>query len=78
MRGKENKLKQEWFRLDIRKKNAPMRTVRQWHRLPREVMQSPSLEVFISNQLKPWSDLRAEPAVSTRLHQRPPELFPTL
>lgn len=53
MRGKENKLKQEWFRLDIRKKNAPMRTVRQWHRLPREVMQSPSLEVFISNQLKP-------------------------
>jgi len=40
MRGNGLSLCQKRFRLDIRK------MVRQWHRLPREVVQSPSLEGF--------------------------------
>ncbi|KFZ57764.1 hypothetical protein N338_04058, partial [Podiceps cristatus] len=31
---------------DIRKKFFTMRTVRPWHRLPREAVAAPSLEVF--------------------------------
>jgi len=38
------KLCQGKFRLDIKKTSQSM--VRQWHRLPREVVESPSLEVF--------------------------------
>ena len=34
------------FRLNTRKKKIPERVVRQWHRLPREAVQSPSQEVF--------------------------------
>jgi len=51
-RGNSSKLKEGRFRLDIRKKFFPMRVVRPWHRLPREVVAAPSLTVF-----KAWMEL---------------------
>lgn len=45
-RGNEDKLKEGKFRLSIRKKFSPVRVLRHWSKLPREVVAVPTLATF--------------------------------
>jgi len=56
-RGDGFKLKEGRFRLDISKKFFTMRVARHWHRLPREVVDAPSLETFKARLDGALSDL---------------------
>ncbi|GAB0184086.1 hypothetical protein GRJ2_000873900 [Grus japonensis] len=47
-RGNEHQLKHRRFPLNIRKLCFPVRVTENWHRLPREAADSPSLEIFKS------------------------------
>jgi len=44
--SKGHKQKHRRFPLNIRKHFFPVRVIKHWHRLPREVVESPSSEIF--------------------------------
>jgi len=45
-RGNRHKLKHRKFQLNMRKNFFPLRVMEHWTRLPRGLVESPSLEIF--------------------------------
>lgn len=61
-RGNEDKLKHREFLLNIRKHFFTVKVMKRWHRLPREVAESASLEIFMGLcNLCPYSNTRVAP-----------------
>lgn len=74
MRNKVPKLKEEWLRLEIRRNFSTKKRV---SRLPKENVQSPSLEVFKIWTDKPWttwSDLMSDSDWDWHWASLPPEV----
>ena len=54
-RGNGLKVKEGRLRLDVRKKSVSVWVVRHWHRLPRDVVDAPSMETFKARLIRPWA-----------------------
>ena len=57
MRGNGFKLKESRFTLDMKEKFFSLRVVRPWHRVPREAVAAPGLEVSKAGLDRAWSNL---------------------
>ncbi|KAK4826413.1 hypothetical protein QYF61_008946 [Mycteria americana] len=77
-RGTNFKLNKGRFRLDIRKKFFTVRVARQWNRLPREVVDAPSLELFKASLDEALSNLISGGPEGTAGPTVPVPLSPTL